>query len=41
VFDVFDRVESAIRAPLSEDEVAAGLRILRLVAERIRHDGRP
>jgi DNA-binding MarR family transcriptional regulator len=41
VFDVFDRVESAIRAPLSEDEVAAGLRVLRLLVEAIRQDGRP
>jgi DNA-binding MarR family transcriptional regulator len=40
VFDVFHRVESAVRAPLSEDEIANELRILRLVVERIRQDGR-
>jgi MarR family transcriptional regulator, transcriptional regulator for hemolysin len=38
VFDVFLRVERAIRAPLSDDEVAAGLRILRALLEGIRHD---
>jgi DNA-binding MarR family transcriptional regulator len=41
VFEVFHLVESAIRAPLSEDEVAAGLRLLRLLLDGIRHDGRP
>jgi MarR family transcriptional regulator, transcriptional regulator for hemolysin len=40
VFDVFLRVERAIRAPLSEAEVAAGLRILRALLERIQHDRR-
>jgi DNA-binding MarR family transcriptional regulator len=40
VFEVFQRVESAIRAPLSEDEVAAGLRILRALVDGIRHDRR-
>lgn len=41
VFEVFERVESAIRAPLSEDEVAAGLRILRALVDGMRHDRRP
>jgi MarR family transcriptional regulator, organic hydroperoxide resistance regulator len=40
VFDAFDRVESAVRAPLSEDEVETGLRILRSLVDAIRRDGR-
>ena len=40
VFDAFDRVESAVRAPLSEDEVETGLRILRSLVEAIRRDAR-
>jgi MarR family transcriptional regulator, organic hydroperoxide resistance regulator len=40
VFDAFDRVESAVRAPLSEDEVETGLRILRSLVEAIRRDPR-
>lgn len=40
VFDAFERVESAVRAPLSEDEVETGLRILRALVEAIRHDRR-
>jgi DNA-binding MarR family transcriptional regulator len=40
VFDAFDRVESAVRASLSEDEVEIGLRILRSLVEAIRRDPR-
>jgi DNA-binding MarR family transcriptional regulator len=38
VFDVFHRVETAIRARLTEAEVAAGLRILRVLLEGIRQE---
>lgn len=41
VFEVFQRVESAIRAPLSEDDVTVGLRILRGVLEGIQRDQGP
>jgi len=40
VFEVFQRVERAIRAPLSEDEVGDGLRILRALLEGIQHHRR-
>ena len=40
VFDAFDRVEAAVRAPLSEEEVETGLRILRSLVEAIRRDPR-
>jgi DNA-binding MarR family transcriptional regulator len=41
VFEVFQRVESAILAPLSEEEEAAVLRILRAVLDEILQDRTP
>jgi len=38
VFDVFHHVETAIRASLSEDEVSAGLNILRALLEGIQQE---
>jgi DNA-binding MarR family transcriptional regulator len=38
VFDVFHHVETAIRAGLSEDEVAVGLRFLRALLEGIQQE---